>query len=656
MRALAAVATVLLSLSLLAQGADAHANYVSSNPAADARLAKAPSEIRITFSEPPDPKGSEIQVLDTATGKRHDTGPATASGDANGLRVGVEPIGEGGYVVAWTATSAVDGHTTKGNFVFVIGNGPIPPVPQIAEAAPPPSLLEIAGRALSYAGIALGLGTAFFVLFVAPSDIDPRRESWLLTIAGILVVAGSLALIVDQGAKLPPRLGIMLAVRALAGLVLAGVSITPRLAMMRPVAAIAGGGVMTIGPLATFQPRRMVALAAGIAAAMTATLVSHATALGSLKSMALDFVHVLSVSVWTGGVVALLWCVLLTRRDETAEDASALGATVWRFSVTAMIATALLITAGVLQAFDRLVLINDLYETPYGIALAVKIVLVLVALAIGAFNLLRWGPRLRAGIRARTALIGDTIAETGIFIVIIVAASVLTALAPPAQPSASAYDQTQHVAGLRLELLVASGGAGRNTYALRVHQGLAAVTGAEKVAFRFTMVEHDMGEQELVATERAAGEYVAQGSPTAMYGTWHVQTIVRLAGKEDVNTIFTVPVSAPGGVGSTAAPPLTIGRYTVIVFTDPTTAQSGAPLSLFAVVVGADGNPVVGKRLHATFAGPASQAPLDATEDAATLGPGRYKFEIAGLDPGTWKVTLAVGNEGTGAYSLVVSR
>jgi uncharacterized membrane protein len=413
---------------------------------------------------------------------------------------------------------------------------------------------------------------------------------------------------------------------------------------------------MTIGPLATFRPRRMIALAAGIAAAMTATLVSHATALGSLGSMALDFVHVLAVSVWTGGVVALLWCVLLAWRDETAEDARALGATVWRFSVTAMIATALLITAGVLQAFNRLVLIDDLYETPYGVALAVKIVLVLVALAIGALNLLRWGPRLRAGIRARTALVRDTMAETGIFIVIIVAASVLTALAPPAQPSASAYDQTQHVSGLRLEMLVASGGAGRNTYVLRVHQGLAPVTGAEKVAFRFTMVEHDMGQQELVATERAAGEYVAEGSPTAMYGTWKIQAIVRLAGKEDVSTVFTVPVSTPGGGLSSPAPPLTIGPYTVIVFSDPAAPQSGAPLTLFALLVGTDGNPVVGKKLHATFSGPSSEAPLDGVEDPATLGPGRYKFEIAGLDSGTWKVTLAIGNEGTGAYSLVVSR
>src|SRR5207247_2711418 len=111
-------------------------------------------------------------------------------------------------------------------------------------------------------------------------------------------------------------------------------------------------------------------------------------------------------------------------------------------------------------------------------------------------------------------------ARTAMFIWTVVAPSVLTALAPPAQPSASAYDSTQHVSGLRLEMLVASGGAGRNTYVLRVHQGLAPVTGAEKVAFRFTMVEHDMGQQELVANERAAGEEVAEGNATGISRTW----------------------------------------------------------------------------------------------------------------------------------------
>jgi hypothetical protein len=165
-----------------------------------------------------------------------------------------------------------------------------------------------------------------------------------------------------------------------------------------------------------------------------------------------------------------------------------------------------------------------------------------------------------------------------------------------------------------------------------------------------------MGQQELVASERAAGEYVAEGSPTAMYGTWKVQTIVRLAGREDVSTVFTVPVSAPTGGGTTTSQVLDVGPYRAIVFTDPATPQSGAPFTMFAVVVGKDGNPVPGKQVSATFSGPGTQPSLTATEDAATLGPGRYRFAIAALDAGKWSITIAVGNEGTAAYSLDVSR
>ncbi|HTJ60240.1 MAG TPA: copper resistance protein CopC, partial [Candidatus Saccharimonadales bacterium] len=74
LRWLALVAALAIaSAAAGATGADAHSNYVRSNPAADARLVKAPTEIRIAFSEPPDPKGSDIHVLDEK-GTRWDLG------------------------------------------------------------------------------------------------------------------------------------------------------------------------------------------------------------------------------------------------------------------------------------------------------------------------------------------------------------------------------------------------------------------------------------------------------------------------------------------------------------------------------------------------------------------------------------------------------
>ena len=117
-----------------------------------------------------------------------------------------------------------------------------------------------------------------------------------------------------------------------------------------------------------------------------------------------------------------------------------------------------------------------------------------------------------------------------------------------------------------------------------------------------------------------------------------------------------MPVGAPAGGGSTTSQVVTIGPYTAIVFTDPATPQSGAPITMFAVLIGRDGNPVTGKQVSATFSGPSSQTPITAIEDAATLGPGRYKFPIAALDAGKWSITINVGNEGTGPYSLDVSR
>jgi len=203
-------------------------------------------------------------------------------------------------------------------------------------------------------------------------------------------------------------------------------------------------------------------------------------------------------------------------------------------------------------------------------------------------------------------------------------------------------------------MLAASAQPGRNRYVVRVHQGPAPVQGAEKVAFRFTMIEHDMGEQELVATERAPGEYVADGSPTGMFGTWRIQAIVRLTGREDVTTVFTFPVSA--GDQATSSRVIAAAPYSLIVFTDPAQPQAGAPFTLFVLVIDQAGVPVTGKQVRATFSGPSAQAPVDAIEDRATLGPGRYKVSLAALDAGTWQVSIAIGNEASATYSLDVSR
>jgi hypothetical protein len=138
-----------------------------------------------------------------------------------------------------------------------------------------------------------------------------------------------------------------------------------------------------------------------------------------------------------------------------------------------------------------------------------------------------------------------------------------------------------------------------------------------------------------------------------MFGTWKILAIVRLPGRLDVRALFTVPITNTAGQ---AAQVIAIAPYNVIVFAEPGQPQAGAPIGLNIVIVDAKGDPVSGKKVRATFAGPGTQAPIDAKEDPATLGPGRYRIDIPALDAGQWKITLAIGSEGSGTYTLDVSK
>jgi copper transport protein len=610
----------------------AHANYVKSNPASDARLARSPTEIRVTFSETPDPAGSDVAVLLMPQGIRQNDARVSLAGDEpNTLRVAVPQLAEGGYLVSWTVLSAVDGHETKGAFGFAIGNAPLPEIPDIGPPVAPPAPLELVGRAVSFAGIALVLGLAFFSLFIRPpaEERERRRERQLVIAGGALLIVGSGLMIASYGTGIPGRLLLFIALRGAAG-------------------AVAIGALFLPERLLPADARREVIAFAGLAAGLWATMISHAAASGDPKYIALDFIHVVAISVWSGGVVAFTWVAAPSVRDTRA-----LGAMTWRFSLVALVSVAVLITTGTLQAFDRLVLWEDLYETPYGVALLAKIVLLVALLALGALNLLVWGPRLRRGLTERAGLLRGIAIESALFALVFAATSFLTALAPPAQASGAAFDETQRIDGIRIELLVAAANPGRNRYVVRVTQGLAPVTNAEAVLIRFTMVEHDMGIQELEAKPRAPGEYVAEGSPTAMFGTWKLETIVRLAGRLDTRALFTVPIANTGGQ---VAQVVTIPPYNMVVFADPTEPQAGAPVAINMVLIDAKGEPVSGKTVTAAFAGPSSQPPQTAKEDPAKLGPGRYQIDLAGLEAGTWKVTIAVGSEGSGVYSLEVAR
>lgn len=118
---LAPVAALLLAA--LSTAALAHAELVSSQPAAGEVLDTPPSSVVVTFESELDPDTSEIEVADADGTIVGEGGVDLDVADRNVLRAPVSMTGAGEYHVRWSAGS-IDGHVGSGEFAFRVGPEP----------------------------------------------------------------------------------------------------------------------------------------------------------------------------------------------------------------------------------------------------------------------------------------------------------------------------------------------------------------------------------------------------------------------------------------------------------------------------------------------------------------------------------------------------
>ncbi len=116
----AALLVALLAIAFTTVSAQAHAAYVSSDPAANSVQKTAPTVVRITFAQNLSPQGLSIvvygnkgNVVSTGTAQISSTDPKTAS-------VTMKGNGSDIYRVDWNNVSAEDNDPTLGAFVFAV--------------------------------------------------------------------------------------------------------------------------------------------------------------------------------------------------------------------------------------------------------------------------------------------------------------------------------------------------------------------------------------------------------------------------------------------------------------------------------------------------------------------------------------------------------
>jgi copper resistance protein C len=109
------------AISITGSGAAfAHAQLSRATPAVGSSVDAAPAEVALNFSEKLENAFSTVIVRD-AMGKRVDKGDAHVDkADRTVMRVPLESLTPGIYIVEWRALTA-DTHRTEGAFIFRVG-------------------------------------------------------------------------------------------------------------------------------------------------------------------------------------------------------------------------------------------------------------------------------------------------------------------------------------------------------------------------------------------------------------------------------------------------------------------------------------------------------------------------------------------------------
>jgi copper transport protein len=556
-RIVGALAAVVLGLVVMPGVASAHAYLIRTSPTASRVLNAPPRQVSLTYDEAVEPRFA-ITSVTNVDGHQETTGPVRRSAaDPDTLVVPLRPrLPEGWYLIYWRAIS-VDGHPVQGAFTYAVGPNPGPApkfaVPSISAGATAPNLLI--ARWVMFLSVMVAIGLFAFRFFVARS-LPRRVDGTGLRALSIAFVAASVIGVL----AIPVYLDF-----AIASDSLRSVFDVEALVPLFRVTAFGRGYVDMMLCFALFCVAAWVALlvdrpdrrsrslaeilaetgallAAGAALVLPGA-VGHAgqTSPRGL-SVGIDWLHLIAGSTWLGGLVGLLvlWFTVGSKRR-----VAALSIVVPRFSTVALGSVALLLTTGTIATIDHMPALDALWDTGYGVAILVKIAILLVAMAVAAGNLLSTRPRLAAvgggsgdtgagdgaasaaaGLLRRLVALEAVLVAGAVFV-----AALLSSLAPPppafakqnaalASVGPGRVAQTIERAGYRLQVLVSPNkAAAPDSFALRITKGGQPVRHAN-VTLTFNHTEMQMPQQQYQLAETRPGLYSRRAPALIMVGKW----------------------------------------------------------------------------------------------------------------------------------------
>ncbi len=552
------VCVIALGLALLwTSAALAHAELLSTDPAAGAVVDTAPAKVTLRFSEPVDLTPDAVAVTGP-NGQRVDRGPARhAPGEPSTLEVDIDDQGNGTYRVQWRAISA-DGHPVGGTFSFSVGVQSTPAVPEAQEAGPGLPLLAVS-RWLHLLALSLAIGPAIYALFPPrPAGKAQARlvhaafagSMLLLTANAVMLVGqtvaigGSLSALMDgelMAAILSSRWGLLWAGRLMTSVLLA---LTAAAAFAK---AMEGQTATALWAMKLFFGTVLLGLTA---------LNSHAVVTAPVwVSLTADFLHLGAAVVWVGSLISFT-VGDLPQLLQQAKQARlrALASPFSRLSALSAASMQVLAVTGLYSAWVQAKAPTALISVPYGNVLLAKMALVGCALLVGAYHLFVAHPRLYAEVipaRAPRNLPRTLGLEIAIATAILLASGLLTAMPPVSSAGALPSQEAR-----RPEITLADN-AGSTMVTLEVFRQAThpirlelkdlygnPVAGAQVQVTVRNLGNRAVGATKVWAHDLGAGLYSAPVylSPP---GLWEIDVSVWTGGSESAVS-FTVPIPTSG--------------------------------------------------------------------------------------------------------------
>jgi copper transport protein len=417
----------VLGALLVPSTALAHVTLESSVPATQSRVETAPTEIRLRFSQPVTITSNAIQVLApdgtvlSGTAKTEDGGYVVVAP--------VSRLVDGqGYTVRWRAIGA-DGHSPGGVFTFGVGVGAPPPTEAVGASGT--TWRDDVARWVFFGALAMLIGPLVVRLLLVKGSVPERLERrfhLVSVVATFLVIDVGITAFVLRASN-----ALQLPIADLPYGDLQPFAEKTRFGVAFLVMTVGFGivaALLLVGWVFDRLSLRWPALLLSLALVSGLSLSGHQAteANSSWLSELADWLHLVAASVWVGGVAALAF--LVWPLAPALRRAAFLG-----FARLAVALVAVMVLGGAYLALVRLSELSDLWETQYGRFLLLKAAIVAIALVWGAVHHFVLRPRLEAGdeLDAGPSLAG----EAAVAFAVLLAAAILTNLAPPPVESAT---------------------------------------------------------------------------------------------------------------------------------------------------------------------------------------------------------------------------